>query len=61
MLPLKWPSDISAEMPRGHKHVYIQLLACCGGGPMVIELMMKENSDAHRIHARNDERREVSA
>jgi hypothetical protein len=51
----------SGEMPRGHKHVYIQLLACCGGGPMVIELMMKENSDAHRIHARNDERREVSA
>ncbi len=53
--------NISGEMPRCNKHVYNQLLTCCVGGPTMIELVMKENSDAHRIHARNDERREVSS
>ncbi len=41
--------------------MYNQLLAYCVDELAVIKCVMKENSDAHRIHARNDERREVSA
>jgi hypothetical protein len=45
---------------RFDKHVYNQYLICCFGGRLVIGAAAKENWDAGRIDARNDECLEIS-